>query len=323
MSPLHLFYAEPEPDRWLPGDRYPRRFIRRLVRGKPQPGGHQRVFLNLRAGLDQLGVAYRVNDYRSLQRNPDAIACIIGKPHLLNTYQWNNPILFGAAGYSHPLDDPDLLKRLPVKGVLVPGEWMRQMFEPYYGDRVFSWPVGIDTDRWLPGNNKDIDILLYDKVRWERDRYEPDLITPIYQYLTEQNLRVEVLRYGFYREENFQALLERSKAMIFLCEHETQGIAYQQALACDVPILAWDRGGYWQDPSYYPHSVEFSSVSSVPYWDDRCGLKFTDLTEFLNIFDQFFNHVKTRQFSPRSYVLEHLTLKQCAQSYVNLWSALS
>ena len=35
--------------------------------------------------------------------------------------------------------------------------------------------------------------------------------------------------------------------MVFLCEHENQDIAYQQALACGVPILAWDRGGYWQD----------------------------------------------------------------------------
>ena len=43
--------------------------------------------------------------------------------------------------------------------------------------------------------------------------------------------------------------------MIFLCEHETQGIAYQQALSRNVPILAWDRGGDWQDPTYYPERV--------------------------------------------------------------------
>ena len=35
--------------------------------------------------------------------------------------------------------------------------------------------------------------------------------------------------------------------MIFLVEHETQGIAYQEAMACDVPILAWDQGN-WLDP---------------------------------------------------------------------------
>jgi len=324
MSPLHLFYAEPDPDRWLPGDRHPRRLIRCLVRGKPQPGGHQRVFLNLCAGLDQLGVAYRVNDYRSLRQHPEAIACIIGKPHLLDAHAWKNPILFGAAGYSHPLDDPDLLKRLPVRGVLVPGEWMRQMFEPYYGDRVFSWPVGIDSDRWLPGEekDKDIDVLVYDKVRWERDRYERELITPIQRHLAKRNLRVMTLCYGFYKEAEFQTLLERSKAMIFLCEHETQGIAYQQALSCNVPILAWERGGYWRDPNYFPKKVQFFGVSSVPYWSDRCGLKFTNLSEFQNIFNAFFSYVNHHKFSPRQYILENLTLKQCAQSYLNIVNRL-
>ena len=68
--------------------------------------------------------------------------------------------------------------------------------------------------------------------------------------------------------------------MIFLCEHETQGIAYQQALSCGVPILAWDRGGFWQDPEFYPHRVKFAPVSSVPYWDDRCGIKFASIEEF-------------------------------------------
>mgnify|MGYP003341570386 FL=1 len=50
--PLNIFYEEPDPDRWVPYDRYPRRLVRRLVRGPAQPGGAMRVFLNLCAGLD-------------------------------------------------------------------------------------------------------------------------------------------------------------------------------------------------------------------------------------------------------------------------------
>ena len=137
---LNLFYEEPDPDRWLPFDRYPRRVIRRMVRGKPRVGGQQWVFLNLCAGLDGLGVKYRVNDYRHAQKHPDELACIIGKPHVLDKIAWKNPILFGAAVFSHPLADPDLLQRLPIRKVLVPGEWMRQMCEPYWGDKVAAWP---------------------------------------------------------------------------------------------------------------------------------------------------------------------------------------
>ena len=58
---LNLFYEEPDPDRWISLDRYPRRMVRRLLRGKPRPGGQARVFLILCAGLDRsFAVSYRV-----------------------------------------------------------------------------------------------------------------------------------------------------------------------------------------------------------------------------------------------------------------------
>lgn len=114
---LNIFYENPDGDRWVPFDRYPRRIIRRAVRGKLQPGGQMRVFLNLCVGLDRIGVPYRVNDYRHARKNLDELACIVGKPCVLDKIEWKNPILFGAAVYSHPLDDPHLLERLPVKKI--------------------------------------------------------------------------------------------------------------------------------------------------------------------------------------------------------------
>lgn len=278
-----------------------------------------RVFLNLRAGLDLLHVQYRVNDYRYIKKHPKEIACIIGKPHVLDRIEWKNPIIFGAAVYSHPSDDPDLLNRLPIRKILVPGEWMRKMCEPAWLDKVITWPVGIDTEKWLPTNtNKKIDILLYDKVRWERGYYEKELIEPIKRTLKAHGLHVTVIRYGYYKEKDYHTLLRDSKAMIFLCEHETQGIAYQQALSCGVPILAWDRGGFWQDPQYYPLRVKYEPVSSVPYWDDRCGTKFKDLSEFPRMLEKFLNRLHGGQFAPRDYILENLTLEKCARQYVEV-----
>jgi glycosyltransferase involved in cell wall biosynthesis len=315
---LNLFYDEPDPDRWFPLDRYPRRVIRRLVRGKPRPGGQTRVFLNLCAGLDKIGVSYRVNDYSHAQRHPDELACIIGKPHVLDLIPWQNPILFGASIYSHPLSDPDLLLRLPVRRVLVPGEWMRIMCEPFWGNKVAAWPVGIDTESWKPepGTLKDFDFLIYDKVRWEHNHYEAELIQPIRAELQKRGMTAAEIRYGFYKEEEFARMLQRCKAMIFLCEHETQGIAYQQALACGIPILAWDRGGFWQDPAFYPQEVQFQPVSSVPYWDQRCGLTFVDFKSFPESLISFMEKLSSGVFSCRDYVLETLTLEKCATQYL-------
>jgi glycosyltransferase involved in cell wall biosynthesis len=315
---LNIFYEEPEDDRWLRYDRYPRRIIRRLVRGKPRPGGQTRVFLNLLAGLDELGVGYRVNDYHHARRHPEEMACIVGKPFVLDKMAWKNPILFGASVFSHPLDDPFLFERRPVRKILVPGPWMKAMCAPYWGKRVDAWPVGIDTDVWRPADDgeKTCDVLLYDKILWDRPRQEATLATPVREALKAAGLSVMEIRYGNYREEEFQEALRRCRSMVFLCEHETQGIAYQQALASGVPILAWDLGGPWRDPSYFPDKVVYGPVSSVPYWDARCGERFLGAEDVDIQLQHFFAGVEAGAYRPRDFIMEHLTLADCAARYV-------
>lgn len=143
------------------------------------------------------------------------------------------------------------------------------------------WPAGVETDRWTPPSAPPgSKVLVYDKIRWCRDEYGPSLVEPVLERLRREGLEPIHLRYGFYEEEDYRRLLGAVSAMVFLCEHETQGFAYLQALSSGVPIFAWDRGGLWQDPSMYPHRVRFGPVSSVPYFDARCGERFPDLAAF-------------------------------------------
>jgi hypothetical protein len=317
-KPLNLFYEEPDPDRWIKYDRYPRKLIRRLIRGKQNAGGVATVAINLMKGLDKLGVPYRINDYKYINKHPDEIACIIGKPHVLFERIWKNPVIFGAGIYSHPIDCPNLFEQYPnVKRFLVPGEWMREMCEPYYGNKVLAWPTGIDTNEWAPLTGaKDFDFLIYDKIRWEHDKYRDELIDPIIKTLNQHKISHQYIKYGQYTHAELKSKLSTSKAVIFLCEHETQGLAYQQILAANTPILAWDRGGYWQDPYYYPEKVKYQPVSSVPYWDERCGLKFNGYPDFEENLVAFIKRLD--QFEPRAYIIENLTLELCAEKYLTI-----
>jgi hypothetical protein len=316
---LNLFYEDKD-DRWFPGDRHLRRTARRILFGKPRMSGQQRVFLNLCAGLDRLGIRYRVNDYRYIRKHPEELACIIGRTFLLDKIKWKNPILLGVAVYNHPLDDPDLFDRLPVKKILVPGPWYADMYRPYWPDTEV-WPVGIETDLWTPtpAEHKTVDVLLYDKIHWDREHSEPDLLEPIRAQLRREGRSFTEIRYGSYKEEDYQAALARSRSMIFLCQHESQGIAYQQALSCGVPVFAWDPGGPWKDPDYFPHRVRFEPVSSVPYWDARCGMKFEDMAAFRAGWPEFWARSRgsslAGDFDPRGYVLDNLTLEQRARQY--------
>lgn len=315
---LNLFYEDKD-DRWFPGDRHLRRMARRMLFGEPRMSGQLRVFFNLCAGLDRLGIRYRVNDYGYIAQHPDEVACIIGRAFLLDKFAWKNPILLGVCAYNHPLDDPDLFKRLPVRKFLVPGPWYAEMYRAHWPETE-AWPVGIDTDLWAPSRpgEKTVDVLLYDKVSWDRERYVPELVEPVRARLVKEGRSFTELRYGSYKEEDYQAALLHSRAMIFLCQNESQGIAYQQALSSGVPVFAWDPGGPWPDPDYYPHRVQFEPVSSVPYWDDRCGLKFTDRAGFEDRWTDFWAGCTAGKFDPRGYILDNLTLEQRALQYYEI-----
>lgn len=324
LDPINLFYSEPDPDRWIKFDRYPRKWLRRIFRGKPRPGGVMMVALELMRGLDLLKIPYRFNDYQYARKNPEQLIGVIGKPHLIFERRFKNPILFGAGVFSHPIDCPDLFQKFPnVKKMLVPGKWMKQMCEPYYFHKVESWAVGIDSDHWIPADSasKQYDFLIYDKIRWKRGSLHTELIHPIFKILKEQKLSYQVIQYGNYTPHELKDKLDITRAVIFLCEHETQGIAYQQILSTNTPIFAWDRGGFWQDPFYYPEKVKFQPVSSVPYWDSRCGIKFQNLQAFNDLLPIFINGLKTQQFKPRDYILENLTLEICAQKYVDIYQS--
>lgn len=322
MKPLNLFYEEPANDRWVRGDHWVRNALRPLLFWRRKGGaiGYLRVFLNLRAGLDRLKIPYRVNDYRYARLHPEELVCVLGKPHVLDKGRWKNPLMIGTALYSHPSDDPTLLTRLPVRRILVQCEWMKKMCEPAWGDRIHIWPVGIDTDLWAPkaGIAKDIDVLIYDKIRWDKEEQHARLVDPLRRQLEEKGLRVAVVRYGFYAEREYRERLQRSRSMIFICEHETQGLACHEALSCGVPVFAWDAQGFWVDRDYYPHRVQYSPVTSVPYWDDRCGMTFKDLNAFVQRVDSFLDRVKRGDFHPRAYILENLTLEMAARRYAEL-----
>ncbi len=146
------------------------------------------------------------------------------------------------------------------------------------------------------------------------------MIDPILKKLDGQGLSYQHIKYGSYTGEELKHKLSMSKAVIFLCEHETQGQAYQQILSTNTPILAWDRGGYWQDPYYYPEKVKYEPVSSVPYWDERCGMKFTNADDFDNALSAF--TASLDKYQPRDYVVQNLSLAVCAQKYVDIYNSV-
>jgi len=320
MSRICLYYIrEPERDRWLLGDRYVRPIIRRVIRGDPRLGGVDKVFINLCLGLNKLGIPYEVNlPFSKLQKH-DCVGILGRGLSCLEGYKQPNLIVAGIGLMTHPSEWPNLCEQYPVVKYLQHSQWAVEVYKPYFGDRCTIWPVGIDTDIWQPtqSKTKSVDFLIYSKIRWDYDQQVVSLLEPIRHTLTQKGLSFEELRYGFYQPQEYKQALSRCCAMIFLCEHESQGLAYQECLSSGVPILAWDQGECL-DPNRFKWGMPHIPATSVPYWDERCGIKFKDINEFSIKLEEFIETLQLKKFSPRNYILENLTLKKCAQNYLEI-----
>jgi hypothetical protein len=106
--------------------------------------------------------------------------------------------------------------------------------------------------------------------------------------------------------------------MIYLCEHETQGFAYQEALASNVPVLAWDPG-VWMDPLASVHETEPVEATSVPYFSAECGERFRSFEDFSETLDLFWRRLP--DYEPRAYVGRELSLRGSAEIYMSYYNA--
>lgn len=312
------FRSAPETNRWFAGDRHWRPIVRRLARGRPRIGGVEKVFANLCKGLDGLGEQYEVNLPFDRLRPDDRVAVLGRGRFSLAGYSQPNPIVAGIGLMSNPSDWPTLCDEYPVVRYLQHSRWANERYVPYFGSRCEVWPVGIDTDLWAPrGATRSIDLLIYDKLIRNRSFYERDLLGPIMKILDRRRITFKELRYGEYSEVEFSSLLSQSAAMLFLSEHESQGLAYLECLSSGVPVLAWDQGRFFGggDPR---GEVLPTPATSVPYFDHSCGDLFKGAEDFEAQLDRFFQRVRDSDLDPRSFVLKHLTLNRCSGHFLDI-----
>ena len=320
-----LFFEDVEQDVLVRNDRYLRRTLRKLyhtVKSGQTGSGFGMAFTLLRRALEQLGYQVVVNDHRRARDNPAYPVGIAGYPHVLQQWTLPNPAVLGPGLLDHPGLAPALMEDPRFRSYLVPSEWTRTLFAKVYGSRCALWSAGIDLGEWpdYAAEPKDLDFLVYDKIRWDREGRATSLVRPLLARLEERGLTVKFLRYGTYSLREYRELLRRTRGMIFLSEHETQGIAYQEAMACNVPILAWVNG-YWVDPQRSQFEVGPIAATSVPLFSDQCGETFAGADDFGAALDRFL--ARRGSYRPRRYVAENLSLEISGQKYLEHYRSAS
>ncbi len=315
-----IYYkSTPDTNRFFPGDKFLKPIYRGLL-NRIKIGSIERVFLNLCKSFDERNIKYRKNLPFSKLKDDDVVIVLgLGKT-VLNGYQRKNKIIAGIGLMTHPAEWPTIFKDFPIAIYLQHSEWTSAIYKQWYGaDKCTTWPAGIDTDLWKPiVTSEKKYILIYVKFLWDKQKNKAEILQPIIQSLEEKGLDFKLIEYGDYKLNTYKKLLKNAKGMIFLAEHESQGLAYQEAMSMDIPILAYDQG-LWLDPNRFEwNEKEPVAASSVPFFDERCGEKFNDISSYHEKLPVFLNKIAEHKYAPRQYILENLSLAKSGERMLEL-----
>lgn len=275
--------------------------------------GVRKVFVNLIKGLDLIGYPYVINrDINATKRlwiHDDQYALEL--MHKSKAYKIVGPNL-----YVLPRDIPP---RVQFGGAIYvqPSDWASNLWEHlgFSSCPIVSWPVGVDTDQFSPSTDKKSSqkILIYHKLR------DSEELKYILQTVETMGLSYRLIRYGNYTESDYLDALRQTSFMIWHGRHESQGLALQEALSCNIPILVCDVHSLSQSTDKYdwPEDSVGFKVSAAPYFDARCGIKISSMEQLKEGIESMRD--RTASFGPRRYILENLSLERQAHKFVSLW----
>jgi len=176
--------------------------------------------------------------------------------------------------------------------------------------RIESLPFGVDTLKFneIKHINHRSKVFLYFKRR------DPNELNSIINFLKTKNIHPKIFSYANkYDENEYINYLHDAKFGFWLDAHESQGFALEEALSCNVPLLVWNVTSLNQEHgSNYPNAP----ATTIPYWDERCGKYFTDISQLDTTFNNFINDLS--EYKPREYILENISIEKCEEKFINI-----
>lgn len=169
---------------------------------------------------------------------------------------------------------------------------------------ILVLPVGIfDFENKLKAPiERTNECLIYFKKRKEEE------LLLIKNLLKQKNIKYKVFEYNNYKNKDLLNHANNSQFGIVLNKTESQGIAIQEMLGCNLPLLVCD---YSENNVWGKKYVG----TSVPYWSEDCGIKINNLNDLDSSIDKLLE--KIENFSPQNYILENLSFEKCRKNLID------
>lgn len=286
--------------------------------------GPKKVLQNLTLGLDKLGVKYVFNKpLNKYEKNwiHDSPAALIEAGFL------NKPVILGPNIAELPNELPFLRKKLHKDSIyLHPSEWPIKIwhYEGYDETVIRSWPVGIDTEKFakVDRTNKN-KVLIYFKQRQKK------LLEIAKKIIEEMNLEYSIIEYGKYSEQEYMIALDEAKFGIWIGCSESQGIALQEAMATNLPLIIINSSTLFANKIKPKRNrfkkqtfkkLKFLKTTSAPYFDKKCGIIINSTSELKKSIIKL--NSEYVDYNPREYILKNLTLEQSAIKFINFYKGM-
>ena len=215
--------------------------------------GPKKVIDNLKASLDQENIPYAINEEKY-------------KNNFLVQYDYNAHLKHSKLTLENCVIGPQIwmfdshvaeLKENPhyYKSIITPSQWVKDLYVNKFGypeDKISIWPVGITLPEYE--RKKEYGCLVYYKRRDEAS------LSKVRELLADRHITYNVMEYGQYSQNALEILAPESDFCFVLNGTESQGIAIQEIMSYNTPMLVWDIES-WED-----QGPEWSvPATSIPY----------------------------------------------------------
>jgi len=167
-------------------------------------------------------------------------------------------------------------------------------------------PVGVSSEVQILKNRESklqiqTDCLIYFK---NRKKIELDKIT---DFLNSKNLSYKLFEYGKYSNSKLIKSAKTSKFGIVLGRTESQGIGINELMSTNLPLFVVDsKENHFNNEVY--------EGTSVPYWNQQCGIKIDDIHHLEANFPKFLKYVEGEKYNPWQLIVDKLSYEAMAKN---------